>query len=165
LRAGAGITLDPTARRAERTSIEMTSTKPRPSPHDLTLDPRPRPALVAFAAVVAFSAFAGTVGLATGTLDMGNTLNQRLPLHSPVLGGPALALVVGVPTSVVAIMMRRRDRRADSAAVVAGALLIGWILVEVAFIRELSFLQPFYAGVGIVFIAIGRRSLHRRATR
>lgn len=125
---------------------------------------RHRTAVAAFAALVAASAYAGAVGLATGTLDLGHMLNQRLPLHSPVLGGLALAAIVGVPTSVVAIMVGRRDRRAGRAAVVAGELLIAWILVEIAFIREISFLQPFYAGVGIVFIAVGRRSLHRQST-
>jgi hypothetical protein len=95
-------------------------------------------------------------------VDMGHTLNQRLPLHSPVLGGLALASIVGAPTSVVAITFLRRDRRAGSAAVGAGVLLVAWILVEIAFIREISFLQPFYAAVGVVFIAIGRRNQRRR---
>jgi hypothetical protein len=120
-----------------------------------------RNAVVVFAALVAVSAFGGTVGLATGTLDMGHTLNQRLPLHSPVLGGLALAVIVGVPASVVAIMAHRRDGRSGRAAVVTGALLIAWIVAEIAFIREISFLQPFYLCVGFVFIAIGRRA--RRA--
>jgi hypothetical protein len=108
-----------------------------------------------FAALVAFSAFAGAFGLASGTLDLGSTLDHRLPLDSPVLAGLALALVVGVPASVVATTWWRGDLRAPRAAIGAGALLIGWILVEIAFIREFSFLQPFYLGVGVAFIAIG----------
>ncbi len=39
-----------------------------------------------FAAVVAVSAWAGALGLATGTLDLGAKLEQRLPFHSPGLG-------------------------------------------------------------------------------
>ena len=133
----------------------------RTAPGARTIDRRHRTAVVAFAAVIAGSAFAGAVGLATGTLDLGHTLNQRLPLHSPVLGGLALALVVGVPTTVVAIMVLRRDPRAGRAAFAAGLLLIAWIVVEIAFIRDISFLQPFFAGVGVAFIVIGRRSLHQ----
>ena len=69
----------------------------------------------------------------------------------------SLALVVGLPASVVTGFAKRGDRRTDVASVVAGALLVGWILVELAFIRELSFLQFFYAGAGVAFVAIGRR--------
>jgi hypothetical protein len=120
-----------------------------------------RTAVFVFALLVAVSAFAGTIGLATGALDLGPTLNHRLPLHSPVLGGVALAIVVGVPATAVAITVRRGDERAGRVAVGAGALLIAWIVVEIAFIREFSFLQPFYAAVGIVFVAIGRRARPR----
>jgi hypothetical protein len=116
-----------------------------------------RPGLCAYAAFVAISAFGGTLGLITGTLDMGHKLNQRLPLHSPVLGGVALALLVGVPASAVALLAGRGDTRAGRASVAAGVLLVGWILVELAFIREISFLQFFYAGAGVVFVVIGRR--------
>ena len=111
---------------------------------------QPRTGLLAYASCVALSAYGGTIGLATGNLDLGHELNQRLPLHSPVLGGIALALIVGLP--------KRGDRRTDVASVVAGVLLIAWILVELAFIRELSFLQFFYTGAGLVFVAIGRRA-------
>ena len=117
-----------------------------------------RTGLTAFAAAVAFSAYAGAVGLATGTLDLGAELNHRLPLHSPVLGGCALALWVGVPSTVVAVAAWSRDRRTRRLCVAAGVLLVGWIVVELAFIRELSFLQPVYIGVGAVFVAIGRRA-------
>ena len=119
---------------------------------------QPRTGLLAYASCVALSAYGGTIGLATGNLDLGHELNQRLPLHSPVLGGIALALIVGLPATVVAGLAKRGDRRADVASVVAGMLLIAWILVELAFIRELSFLQFFYTGAGLVFVAIGRRA-------
>jgi len=118
---------------------------------------------VGFATVVAISAYGGAFGLVTGTLALGHELDQRLPFHSPVLGGVALALVVGLPATVLALLVRRRDARADRAAVLAGALLLAWILVELAFIREFSFLQPVYGAVGLAFVAIGRRGTVRRS--
>jgi len=121
-----------------------------------------RAGLVAYAAFIAISAYGGTLGLITGALDMGHTLNQRLPLHSPVLGGIALALIVGFPASVVATMAWHRDRRADAASVAAGVLLVGWIVIEIAFIREFAFLQLFYAGAGVVFVAVARHSIARK---
>ena len=38
----------------------------------------------------------------------------------------------------------------------AGVLLIGWIAVELAFIREFAFLQVVYVVVGMVYVALGR---------
>ena len=117
---------------------------------------RRRNAVAAYAGFVAFSAYAGAVGLVTGALDTGPTIEHRLPLHSPVLGGVALGLVVGVPATVLA---RRAWRGQDigRAALVAGTMLIGWIAIEVAFIREFSGLQVVYVGVGASFIALGAR--------
>jgi hypothetical protein len=45
---------------------------------------------------------------------------------------------------------------AGAAPAAAGTLLIGWILVELAFIRSLSFLHPIYFGVGFAFLLAGR---------
>ena len=106
---------------------------------------------------VAISAYGGAIGLATGA-DLGHELNQRLPFHSPVFGAVALALIVGVPSTVVAALAKRGDPRADTALVGAGVLLIGWIAVELAFIREFQFLQVVYVIVGLVYVALGRRA-------
>jgi hypothetical protein len=115
---------------------------------------RRRDAVAAYAGFVAFSAYAGAVGLVTGALDTGPTIEHRLPLHSPVLGGIALALVVGVPATVLS-ERAWRGQEVGRAAVVAGSMLIAWIAIEVAFIREFSWLQVFYTGVGVSFIALG----------
>ncbi len=109
-----------------------------------------------FATIVAVSAFGGTWGLASGTLDLGHTVNQRLPFHSPVFGGIALAVVVGGPAVIVAVLALRRDPRIEVACTGAGFLLLGWIAVEVAFIRELSFLQVVYAAAGVAYVVLGR---------
>ena len=114
--------------------------------------------LASYAALVALSAYGGAVGLATGALDMGGTLNHRLPFDSPVLGALALAAIVGLPSTALARYAWRGDRRIGAASLIAGMMLIGWILVELAFIRELSWLQPFFVGVGATFVVIGRRA-------
>ncbi|MGV1008265.1 MAG: hypothetical protein ACOYBY_06615 [Dermatophilaceae bacterium] len=120
-----------------------------------------RTGLVIFAAVVAISAYAGAVGLVTGVLSVGETLTARLPWGSAVFGGLALALVVGVPTSVVAWLAWHADARTDAAAVLAGVLLVGWIVVEYLFLRELSFFHPTYLLVGAVLVWLGRDALRR----
>ncbi len=111
-----------------------------------------------YAALVAFSAFAGAIGLASGDLAMGGAVNSRLPLQSPVLGGIALAVIVGIPATVLAVAAWHGRADTDRAAIGVGVLLIGWIAVELAVIREFSFLQVLFVGVGASLVIVGIRS-------
>jgi uncharacterized membrane protein len=124
-------------------------------------------AVLALTNVVA--ALGGAVGLATGTLALGDDLNERLPFASPVLGGIALAMIVAVPFAVSALAAWRGDPRADLATAVAGVVLIGWIVVQLAFLRSVSFFHPLYAAVGGLFVWLGRgafaRAVHARPRR
>ncbi len=92
------------------------------------------------------------MGLLTGVASLDAALEQRLPLASPVLGGIALALVVGVPFTLVAIAAWRSSSRTDQLSIASGAVLVGWIVVEYLFIRELSFFHPLYLAIGIGFV-------------
>ena len=123
---------------------------------------RRRKALAAVAAATAAGAWGGAAGLATGTLNLGAQVTGRLPFASPVFGAAALTAIVAVPFTVLATLAWKADRRAALAAVAAGALLVGWIAVELAFIRSVSFLQPFYLLVGASFVLVGRREVRRR---
>jgi hypothetical protein len=119
-----------------------------------------RAGLAILAGLIALSAGLGALGLATGFLDLGRQLTARLPLHSPVLGSIALMVVVALPCAVLAWLAGRGDRRTGAAAVTAGLLLVGWIVVEVAFLRQLSFFYPVYLVLGAVLVGAGaaRRS-------
>ena len=117
-----------------------------------------RSGLTAFAAVIALSAWGGALGLSIGFLSLPARLNDRLPFASPVLGGLALTLVVALPATWLASLAWHGDRRTDGWAVVTGGLLVGWILVELAFIRDFSFFHPTYLVIGLVLIWIGRRA-------
>lgn len=116
-----------------------------------------RTALVAYSALVSLSALGGAVGLVTGGLSIGTDLERRLPWQSPVVGGLALAELVAGPFAAVAMAARRGSRRADDLAVAAGAVLVGWIVVELGFVRAFSALQPVFAAIGLAFVVAGRR--------
>ncbi|MGA8245626.1 MAG: hypothetical protein WB797_01860, partial [Nocardioides sp.] len=77
---------------------------------------------------------------------------------SPAVGAVALLLVVAVPNAVLTVLAWRGDRRTGSAAVATGLVLVGWIVVELAFIRELSFFHPLYAAIGLAMVWLGRRA-------
>ena len=113
--------------------------------------------LAVVAGLIALSAYGGALGLATGFLNLGNTVASRLPFHSPVLGGLALVAVVAVPTTVLAWQAARGQRTTGDVSIVAGVLLAGWILVELALIRELSFFHPVYLALGVLLIWMGIR--------
>jgi len=115
------------------------------------------PGLAALALVNAVAAVGGSWGLASGELRLGAQVEARLPWGSTTAGAAALVLVVAVPNLALAVLAWRGDRRTGAGAVTAGLLLVAWILVELAFIRELSFFHPLYVGVGLAMIWLGRR--------
>lgn len=93
------------------------------------------------------------------------SLFDPFPLHelifaSYLLPGLALALVVGVP-NIVALAVRRASGDAGWARVcrTAGALLMGWTIVELAFV--LNALSVFYLLLGILQAASAAVLLHR----
>ncbi|QIS03684.1 hypothetical protein F5X71_16360 [Nocardia brasiliensis] len=105
--------------------------------------------------VVAIWAFAGALGLITGVIGLGAGLEQRLPLHSPVFAGVLLAVVVGVPMTVTGVLAARNDERTPVVAMAAGLVLVGWIAVQLAVIREFSVLQPICVLFGLIVLALG----------
>ena len=115
-----------------------------------------RPILALTAAAVAASAYTGAVGLATGTDPYLRHLTGRLPFHSPLAGGLALSVVVGLPHTVAARAAWNGDACSDQSAVVAGSLLLAWLTTEYAVLREHSFLDPLYGAIGIGLVLAGR---------
>ena len=115
------------------------------------------------AAIVALSAFGGAVGLIGGGLSLGEEVTPRLPFDSPVLGGVALIVAVGIPFGVLTWQALRGERRAAQRALGAAALLMGWLVVEICFIREFSFFHPLYAFIAVGFFWFGlARARHER---
>jgi hypothetical protein len=86
-------------------------------------------------------------------------MTARLPLHSPVFAGIALACVVAVPATVVAVLAWRRHPRDRDAAAVAGVLLVGWIVVELAVVRQFGALQVVYGLAGLGLVVSGSRRM------
>ncbi len=116
-----------------------------------------RPWLSAFAAINAFGAWFGAVGLVAGTLDFGERLNDRVPFGNLVLAGLALALSVAIPLTLLAWSAWTGAPRTTELAFVVGALLIGWIVVQICFLRAFSFFHPTYLAIGAGFVVASRR--------
>ena len=82
------------------------------------------------------AALAGGVALLTGGIDFGAVLNERLPFASPTLAGITLIIVVALPLAVLAWAGWTRSERTGDIALVAGVLLVGWILVQIVVLRR-----------------------------
>jgi hypothetical protein len=115
--------------------------------------PRAERAVMAVEGFVAFWAFAGAYGLVSGTIPLGDSVDE-LPLESPVLGGVALALIVGVVPVTAIVLALRRAPQARAAHIAAGCAVMGWIAVQVAFIGLVSWLQPAIFVIGALIAAL-----------
>ncbi|MEO8692970.1 MAG: hypothetical protein ABI658_05605 [Acidimicrobiales bacterium] len=133
----------------------MTSTSARVRPG--WANRSPRHGLAVFAAVNAVAAGGGAIALLAGWTDFGDRLDQRLPFDSLVLAGLALAAIVALPLSGLAVLAWRGDPRAGRVAVGTGVVLVAWIVVQLAFLRAFSVFQPTYVVIGVLFVVAGRR--------
>ena len=111
---------------------------------------RVRWALVALLVLVAVNAVYGGIGLMVDGIGMPSDWLTGTPFDSWLLPGLALLATVAVPQAVVAGMVIAGHRRAALAAVLAGAGLVAWIVVQVLVLRRHFFLQPVIAALGAV---------------
>lgn len=80
---------------------------------------------------------------------------EFLPGDAWTAGGWALLVIVALPMTVVAVTSAVGSSSAPQAALVAGTLLNVWIVVQVALIGLVFFLQPVMFGFGALVVALG----------
>lgn len=106
----------------------------------------------------AIAAYVGTwylTGEEAAMWDVPSFAPAFLPGGAWAFAGFALLLFVAAPMSVAALMAFSGHRGAAEAAMVAGALLVGWIIVQVMLIGLVALLQPIMFLVGVVVFAMG----------
>ena len=115
------------------------------------------PGIAALALVNTVAAAGGAWGLGSGALSLGAQVEARLPWGSTTVG--AAALFLAWPFRTPCCPRSRGGATGVRAPQPSrpGLLLVGWIVVELAFIRELSFFHPLYAAVGVAMVWLGRR--------
>ena len=132
------------------------------TPHWPPHVPPPTVVLGVLAELNVLAAVGGAWGLASGVLTLGATAESRLPGASPLLAAVALTAAVAVPNAVLAVLAYRGDARTGVVAEAVGAILVVWIIVELAFIREASLFHPLYLAIGLLMVRLGRtRSMGR----
>ncbi len=122
---------------------------------------RRRPWLAAGTGIIAVNALAAAAGLLFGGLDFGTAIDADLPWRSKPLAGLALAVVVGLPMTTTTVLAAKGSRWTAMAATLSGALLLGWIVVQLGFLGPVSWMQPVTAFAGLAVMVAGLRDFPR----
>lgn len=149
----------------EPVTTRRSSTRPRSLDDTGHGTPPPRETterlLVGLEVVLSLGAFGGAVGVAFGGI-LGDAA-ERLPFGSALFAGVALVLVNGVWPLAVAIGSLRRQEWATWGHLGVGVALMGWIVVQVAFLGPpVAGLQIFYFVFGATIAGLAWRLLRRR---
>lgn len=124
----------------------------------------PRPELnaagktaIAFLVLLAIGALGGGAALVSkpdgSVMQFDVALLDGSPFNDFLVPGLILGGLFGIGSLVVATMGLRRSRVAPFLAFAIGCGQMIWIVVELAIIRELSFLHPTFFAVGLVIAA------------
>lgn len=109
---------------------------------------------IGFLILLGVGALAGGIALVAkpdgSVMQFSTTLLAGSPFVDYLVPGLILGGVFGLGSLVVAFMGLRRSRRAPFIAFAIGCAQMIWIVVELAIIRELSFLHPTMFAVGLV---------------
>ena len=119
-----------------------------------------RAVLVALEAFTAVTATTGGIALATGLEGDRFPVEvlRGTPFRSRVVSGLILAGPVGGSATVATVAGMRRHRLVAQASVLAGIVLMGWILVDVLIVRSSvarSWAEAGYCGIGLLMSTLG----------
>ncbi|MGX7829596.1 hypothetical protein ACTG9Q_31350 [Actinokineospora sp. 24-640] len=108
--------------------------------------------------LMAIWAYAGAVGVIGGGVDFGREVTDRFPWGSTAVAGTALLVCVALPMTTATALVWRHSPKAPTALLVAGAILVAWIIVQLMVIRTFSWLQPVCFSYGLIVARLGALS-------
>jgi hypothetical protein len=136
---------------------------------DMTRDPvndvasaprRGRWVLAALCLVIGMTAIAGGVTLVArpdgGLLELPRAALDHTPFTSLLIPGLILLFVIGLGNLVAGLLVAADHPRGNPAAVLAGAALVGWIVVQMILLRTVDGLQVAYLLAGLATMAAAR---------
>lgn len=118
--------------------------------------------LGALEAAIAVSAIAGGVGLIINGLGMSMGVLDGSPFTGFLWPGVILAGAVGGSGLLAWGALLAHHPRAIEAGAAAGAVLAGWIVVQVVMLGYISVLQPVMAVLGLATLLVALEARRRR---
>jgi hypothetical protein len=82
------------------------------------------------------------------------SLLEHTAFHDFVVPGLLLAGVVGGINTLAGVLVLRRHPRANAEAMVSGAVLAAWILIEVLLLRNVHWLHGVYLALGLTILGM-----------
>lgn len=109
------------------------------------------------------SAVAGGIGLMTGSVNPGQELLTNTDFSSFYFPGVILFAVVGGSSLLAALAVYKKVVGAELASLLAGIILLFWLIGEVASIHQIHFLQVVYAisAIGVLYLSKEVKSTKR----
>lgn len=105
------------------------------------------------------SGLAGGFGLISdpSAASLGMELNwlEGTPFRNFLIPGIILFVINGIGNTTAAILSIRKTRYFEVAGIVLGAVMMTWIISQVAFIGYKNFLQPLYFSTGLIQALLG----------
>lgn len=114
-------------------------------------------AIACLGAVTAIGAAGGAIYGLSGAPDLPREWLDGSPFRDYRVPSLVLGFGVGGTSAASTVIAWRGCENAGSAAMIAGSVLTGWIIVQVRIIGPRSFLQPLMGGVGISMVTLGTR--------
>jgi hypothetical protein len=130
----------------------MTSAAVRAVSHGAT-----RRMLIAVELFLALNAVAGAVYAFGGAEGVKRERLDGTPFNDYVIPGVILLVVVGGSLAAAATVLLRRVPNAWAFSVAAGAVVIGWLIVETLMIGLVSWMQPTTFAVALVITGLAFR--------
>jgi hypothetical protein len=116
-----------------------------------------RTALLVLDLFVGLTAVIGGLAILLGAIQMPGEWLHHTPFSSYRVPGMVLAVIVGGSALVAAVAVMVRSVWDAIASLVAGVILVGWIVSEVAMLGFQSGLQPLYFVIGLLMIGLATR--------
>ncbi|MGD0247569.1 MAG: hypothetical protein ABSB75_00805 [Candidatus Limnocylindrales bacterium] len=119
---------------------------------------RTRLVLLAVDGLVALAAIGGGATMLTGLDKFPPAWLEGTPFSSYVIPGLLLALFVGGSAAVATATLLVARNWSGQASIVAGAVLMGWLVGEVLILKQPSAPSPtevFFFVIGLIMLALG----------
>jgi hypothetical protein len=142
--------------------VHSTSTSREQGRDILTLGRRVnvRQLLIGLLAFNGIGAVSGGIGLIRGGMGLPLRLLEGTPFSDYMTPGLILALIVGTSSLAAAIAVWKRAETAGLVSIVAGAVLLGWIVTEFVMIPSAWIPQLLFFLIALVILRLGR-TLHK----
>ena len=90
-------------------------------------------------------------------LHLPGELLEHSPFKDFFIPGIVLFTAIGIFSLIVLFWMTMQWKHYPILLIIEGLLVTGWIIIQMIMIREISYLQFVFMGIGIFFVLAGRK--------